>query len=82
MKMMIYGIGGDLNEELVGVATDPTTALNLLRLIALLGGRACSIHGRMLADQAAYSGEMTLAEARKLFSGPGREGLQALAAAS
>ena len=67
MKVAIYGIGGSFNEELAGVAHDPTTALNLLHLIGFTGGSACSLHGPLYSGADALSGEMSLEAADRMF---------------
>ena len=60
MRLMIYGIGGDFAEQLVGCATDITTALNLLKLLRLSGARGCSVHGSLGYGTEPLSGEMGL----------------------
>ena len=68
MLVAIYGIGGLYNEVFVGIAHDPVTALHLVALIRLGGGRACSVHGpRFKHDPAQLSGELSLVAAEELF---------------
>lgn len=68
MRIVIYGIGGLYNEVCVGIAHDPLTALSLIALIKLGGGRACSVHGpRFKHDPAQLSGELCLVTAENML---------------
>lgn len=60
MRLMIYGIGGEFAEQLVGCATDFTTALNLVKLLRLSGAHGCSVHGSLGYGTEPLSGEMGL----------------------
>lgn len=63
MNVVIYAIGGDLNEKIVGMATDPNTANSLLRLVELTGGSGVSVHGNR--GEVILSGDCTFREARE-----------------
>ena len=45
MRLAIYAVSGNLNQEKVGIAHDPDTALSMLHLIRLTGGIGCKIVG-------------------------------------
>lgn len=66
--IMIYGIGGAYNNEFVGCAHDAMTGMNLIHLIKLAGGYACSLHGDGLLDLNVVSGECSLKHARDMFT--------------
>lgn len=66
MRMLIYGIGGEYNERLAGIAHDPGTGINLLRLLRVTGSRGCSIHGSGLS-QYDTSGELSIDSACSMF---------------
>jgi len=68
MRIMIYAIGGALNNTFVGCAHDSTTGQSLLRLIELSGGYACSVHGNGLLELDAVSGECALRHAAAMFT--------------
>ena len=68
MRIMIYGIGGAYNNEFVGCAHDAATGMNLIHLIKLAGGYACSLHGDGLLELNAVSGECSLKDARVMFT--------------
>lgn len=67
MKVVIYIIGGEHNEEIIGTAYDATTGINLLRAAKLLGARGVSLHGTLFEGSYPLSGEMSIAEAEKWF---------------
>lgn len=67
MRILIYGIGGEYNGRLVGTAFDPSTGLNLLRLLRLTRSYACSLHGYGLDPVYDTSGELLLDAAASMF---------------
>lgn len=76
MKVTIYGIGGQFNEKIVGVAYDKGTADSLITLVELTGGSGVSIHGNR--GEVVLSGDGTFSEAREslcIFRGPIMSGI-------
>jgi hypothetical protein len=67
MRILVYGIGGDFNERLVGTAHDPSTGLSLLRLLRLTRASGCSLHGSGLDPQYDTSGELSINSAASMF---------------
>ncbi|NDD53215.1 hypothetical protein EBZ39_04935 [bacterium] len=67
MQVVIYGIGGAFNDDMVGVAYDPVTALSLLRLLRENNCTGCSLHGHFRDGEPPLSGEMSLRRAEELF---------------
>lgn len=63
MNVVIYAIGGEFNERIVGMATDPNTANSLIRLVEVTGGSGVSIHGNR--GEVTLSGDCTFREARE-----------------
>ena len=63
MNVIIYAIGGEFNEKIVGISADPNTAESLLRLVELTGGSGVSIHGER--GDVTLSGAATFSEARE-----------------
>lgn len=71
MKVTIYGIGGQFNDKVVGVAYDKSTADSLITLVELTGGHGVSLHGNR--GEVVLSGGGTFKEARDslfIFRGP------------
>lgn len=66
MRILVYGIGGEYNERLAGIAHDPGTGINLLRLLRVTGARGCSLHGSGLG-QYDISGELSIDSACSMF---------------
>lgn len=60
MRVMIYAIGGDYAEQLVGFAHDFTTALSLVKFLRYTGANGCSVHGSLGYGSAPLSGELGL----------------------
>lgn len=67
MRLMIYAIGGDFAEQLVGCAHDFTTAQSLVRFLRLSGASACSVHGSLGYGAEPLSGEMGLGALENLL---------------
>ena len=63
MALVIYAIGGEFNERVVGAAHDSHTAKNLIRLVEMSGGSGVSLHGTV--DGTVLSGDCTFQEARQ-----------------
>lgn len=57
---MIYAIGGDHAEQLVGCAYDYVTACSLIKFLRLSGANGCSVHGSLGYGTEPLSGEMGL----------------------
>lgn len=66
-RLMIYGIGGDFAEQLVGCAHDVTTARSLIRLLRLSGANGCSVHGSLGYGTEPLSGELGLGAFERLL---------------
>ena len=69
MRVMVYGIGGQHPEEVMGCATDAQTALNLLKLLRLTGSHSCSLHGTVSVPSGdkEFSGEVGIGYAENFF---------------
>jgi hypothetical protein len=71
MNIKIYAIGGQLNDQYVGTATDVQTGLSLLDYIKSRKGYACSLHGKGLfhyAPEVVVSGECLMSDAYSAFN--------------
>jgi hypothetical protein len=71
MNIKIYAIGGELNDQYVGTATDVQTGLSLLDYIKSRKGYACSLHGKGLfhyAPDVIVSGEFLMSDAYGAFN--------------
>ena len=71
MNVLIYAIGGEMNEKIVGMVADPNTANTVIRMVELTGGSGVSLHGNR--GEVTLSGDCTFAEARSalgIFTGP------------
>ena len=62
MNVLIYAIGGEYNERIVGMVADPQTANSVLLMVELTGGSGVSLHGN--CGEVILSGEATFSEAR------------------
>ena len=63
MNVLIYAIGGEFNEKVVGMVADPNTANSVLRMVELTGGSGVSLHGNR--GEVILSGDCTFSEARE-----------------
>lgn len=63
MNVLIYAIGGEYNERIVGMVADPNTAASVLRMVELTGGSGVSLHGNR--GEVILSGDATFSEARE-----------------
>ncbi len=63
MKIRNFQIGGTLNDEFIGFATDTVTLRSLIALAELRGASGVSLHGTVPHRREAVSGEFTLAGA-------------------
>lgn len=66
MNVIVYAIGGDMNEKIAGVVTDADTANSILQTVENAGGLGVSLHGNY--GETVLSGETTFDEARRILN--------------